>query len=161
MNDEMIFEKNLKKAAAQVRDAMLDEAMVMESEEHIFSPEFEKHMQQTLPVKQRKKVPPAVIAMPIAAALALVVGLSCWMVGTGGNRPAQPGNSATDQEQTIGSSLLIPEDPQAVSYQFQVDGLVGSVVLAQPADAGTMIEVSGKSGTNALGIASMWSEGVQ
>jgi hypothetical protein len=99
--------------------------------------------------------------MPIAAALALVVGLSCWMVGTGGNRPAQPGNSATDQEQTIGSSLLIPEDPQAVSYQFQVDGLVGSVVLAQPADAGTMIEVSGKSGTNALGIASMWSEGVQ
>jgi hypothetical protein len=83
------------------------------------------------------------------------------MVGTGGNRPAQPGNSATDQEQTIGSSLLIPEDPQAVSYQFQVDGLVGSVVLAQPADAGTIIEVSGKSGTNALGIASMWREGVQ
>lgn len=168
MNDNMISEKALKKAAAQVRDAMLDEAMVLETEEHTFSPEFEKRLQQELPVKQRKKPAPAAVIMPVAAALALVVGLSCWMAGTTGTLPSDSGNTAVEDSQQTGADLIgddnrlnVPENLQTVSYQFSVDGLVGSVALAQSSASGQTIEISGNSGTNAFGIASMWNEGVQ
>ena len=168
MSSDMISEKALKKAAAQVRDAMLDEAMVLETEEHTFSPEFEESLERELPVKQRRKAVPAAVAWPVAAMLVLVVGISCWLAGISVKEPANSGSLAAENEQRVGSDAAENEDNAlpvsemyTASYRFSVDGLVGSVVLAQEPQAGQSIEVSGSSGTNAYGVVSVWNEGEQ
>ena len=130
--------------------------------------EFEKRMQTEFSVGQRKKVVPAAVIWPVAALLALVVGISCFLAGPKVLGPSNSGNTAANDQQHGGSnatgtedSAIYAEDMYTANCQFTVDGLVGSVVLTQTPVAGETIEISGSSGKDAYGVVSMWNEGGQ
>lgn len=157
MKKVIMSDETLKAAAAQVRDAMLDEVFAAEEEEHVFSVEFEETMEKCYHVKQReyhfRK-----FAVSAAAMVVAVIGVSCWLASSGGDTVSDV--HASNDSQTARNNHTNPgyENPDSSestvmysgNYQFSVDGLVYSVIASQAPQERQSIHVDGSSGEHYL-----------